>query len=250
MRDSAEMPARDPPPRLTLPDTAAQDARRRFSRAGAILGRRPALAREAGRSADPEPACLGAFTGVLMPSIPPVQTHYRGVTYRSRTEARWAVFFAALGVDAVYEAEGYDLGGTWYLPDFWVPDWDIFIEVKPPIGITDDEKARCRNLSDLTGKTVLLTAGAPADDYLEFFSPTAAGEPLCFRGGKGKFVICRGCDGIAFEYRTWDGAGWGALLFGRHTNPNRCGEKFGGLPQQRAIEASRNERFGVYPEPA
>lgn len=46
-------------------------------------------------------------------------TYYKGYRFRSRLEARWAVFFDACGVDWEYEPEGYDLGnGMSYLPDF------------------------------------------------------------------------------------------------------------------------------------
>ena len=48
-----------------------------------------------------------------------IQTEYKGYLFRSRLEARWAVFFDACGVDWEYEPEGYDLGnGIHYLPDF------------------------------------------------------------------------------------------------------------------------------------
>lgn len=53
----------------------------------------------------------------------PIPTTYRGVTYRSRVEARWAVFFEAMGWPAVYEQQGLDLDGVWYLPDFWLPNF-------------------------------------------------------------------------------------------------------------------------------
>ena len=39
-----------------------------------------------------------------------IQTEYKGYLFRSRLEARWAVFFDACGVDWEYEPEGYDLG--------------------------------------------------------------------------------------------------------------------------------------------
>ena len=38
-----------------------------------------------------------------------IQTEYKGYLFRSRLEARWAVFFDACGVDWEYEPEGYDL---------------------------------------------------------------------------------------------------------------------------------------------
>lgn len=54
-----------------------------------------------------------------MEKIKPIQTEYKGYLFRSRLEARWAVFFDACGVDWEYEPEGYDLGnGLMYLPDF------------------------------------------------------------------------------------------------------------------------------------
>jgi hypothetical protein len=64
--------------------------------------------------------------------IKAIETVYNGYRFRSRTEARWAVFFDALGIKYEYEAEGYDLGALgWYLPDFWLPDAGWHIEVKP-----------------------------------------------------------------------------------------------------------------------
>ena len=54
-----------------------------------------------------------------MKKLRPIQTEYGGFLFRSRLEARWAVFFDTCGVDWEYEPEGYDLGnGLMYLPDF------------------------------------------------------------------------------------------------------------------------------------
>ncbi len=39
----------------------------------------------------------------------PIETEYKGYRFRSRLEARWAVFFDACGVDWEYEPEGYRL---------------------------------------------------------------------------------------------------------------------------------------------
>jgi hypothetical protein len=39
---------------------------------------------------------------------------YNGYRFRSRLEARWAVFFDELGVAYRYEPEGFELGGTRY----------------------------------------------------------------------------------------------------------------------------------------
>lgn len=60
-----------------------------------------------------------------------IETRYNGFRFRSRLEARWAVFFDALGIRYEYEREGYELpGGVRYLPDFWLPQQECFIEIK------------------------------------------------------------------------------------------------------------------------
>ncbi len=61
-----------------------------------------------------------------------IETVYNGYRFRSRLEARWAVFFDAMGIEYQYELEGFDLGdGGYYLPDFWLPKWNSWVEVKP-----------------------------------------------------------------------------------------------------------------------
>lgn len=70
-----------------------------------------------------------------------IETKYNGRLYRSRLEARWAVFFDTAGIRVEYEAEGYRLpGGVLYLPDFRVPSLNAFIEIKP--GELNDTEAR------------------------------------------------------------------------------------------------------------
>lgn len=54
--------------------------------------------------------------------IKPIETVYDGYRFRSRLEARWAVFFNAAGIEYQYEPEGFVLpDGSWYLPDFYLP---------------------------------------------------------------------------------------------------------------------------------
>ena len=57
--------------------------------------------------------------------IKAIETSYRGCRFRSRLEARWAVFFDALHWDWQYEREGYVLGweGNDKLP--WLPDFEV-----------------------------------------------------------------------------------------------------------------------------
>lgn len=82
--------------------------------------------------------------------LQPIPTRYKGYHFRSRLEARWAVFFDAMGLKWEYEPEGFDIDGTMYLPDFRVVAGEIvfWYEVKPP-GTTDCPKfsAFCKALN-------------------------------------------------------------------------------------------------------
>lgn len=76
-----------------------------------------------------------------------IETRYKGYRFRSRLEARWAVFFDAAGVKWEYEFEGYDLGNVWYLPDFMMlhnPGRGPIVEIKP----TAPSNVELQKLSD------------------------------------------------------------------------------------------------------
>lgn len=84
-----------------------------------------------------------------------------GYRFRSRLEARWAVFFQSLGVDWEYEPEGFDLGPDgWYLPDFWLPKLEMWAEVKAT-AFSAEELARTHALANGTGREVLRLVGPP-----------------------------------------------------------------------------------------
>lgn len=63
-------------------------------------------------------------------AITPLETSYAGHRFRSRLEARWAVFFDTLGIPWLYEVEGYKVGDGAYLPDFHLPQSRTWVEVK------------------------------------------------------------------------------------------------------------------------
>lgn len=82
-----------------------------------------------------------------MNGLKAIETEYRGYRFRSRLEARWAVFFDACKVRWEYEPEGYDLGdGLYYLPDFLLhgvegrAGGDLYVEVKGRMSDKDAEK--------------------------------------------------------------------------------------------------------------
>lgn len=92
--------------------------------------------------------------------IKPVETRYKGYRFRSRLEARWAVFFDALGIEWEYEHQSYDLGSLgYYLPDFWLPKHGLCLEVKGQEPTTDEVK-RCDRLS-ADGMAICMFHGSP-----------------------------------------------------------------------------------------
>ena len=97
-------------------------------------------------------------------TIRAIETQYKGYRFRSRLEARWAVFFDALGIQWEYETEGFDLGEAgWYLPDFWLPELDMYIEIKGVIP-TEEEIGKCEAVRSGLGAIVLF-AGLPQEHY-------------------------------------------------------------------------------------
>lgn len=81
-------------------------------------------------------------------TIKAIETWYAGHNFRSRLEARWAVFFDALSIRWVYETQGYHVpwrlsqyDGTFrYLPDFFLPDLGVWFEVKGTLTMQECER--------------------------------------------------------------------------------------------------------------
>ncbi|WP_341918923.1 hypothetical protein [Hydrocarboniphaga effusa] len=88
-----------------------------------------------------------------------IQTKYAGHLFRSRLEARWAVFFDTLGIVWDYELDGFELSnGIRYLPDFFLPDLDCYFEVKGPKP-SAEEYAKSVMLSADSKKLVAMAVG-------------------------------------------------------------------------------------------
>lgn len=137
--------------------------------------------------------------------IKAIETSYAGCRFRSRLEARWAVFFDRMGVSWEYEPQGYELdwrlsfcpeeGGcsnrvtrTWgendqyqeavcgdvirYLPDFWLPDLELFCEVKG--SLSESELLRLVNAVAAMGRNCQQADGSNRDFLILGPIPTHA----------------------------------------------------------------------------
>jgi hypothetical protein len=90
-----------------------------------------------------------------------IDTRYHGYKFRSRLEARWAVFFDTMGIKWEYEKEGFKLGEFYYLPDFWMPQVKMWAEVKPN-ELNQHEKQLCQLLAMESRQPVLMLVEAPS----------------------------------------------------------------------------------------
>lgn len=101
-----------------------------------------------------------------------IPTRYRGCFFRSRLEARWAVFFDTMGIRFHYEPEGFLLpDGTKYLPDFYLPEIKWLAEVKPLFG----QSSKAFELVRHSGYSALILDGEPAFRSYTGFIPGPAG---------------------------------------------------------------------------
>lgn len=89
-------------------------------------------------------------------TIEAIETRYNGYRFRSRQEARWSVMMDILGVPYRYELEGFYLGeGERYLPDFWLEEPRLWLEVKG-MTPTENEIEKATKLAQLRDDTVLI----------------------------------------------------------------------------------------------
>jgi hypothetical protein len=113
-------------------------------------------------------------------------------------EARWAVFFDSMHVKYEYEMEGFDLGnGKKYLPDFWLPVFGAWAEVKP-VPLEGDGLQKVVNLvgglwiDEYRDEPLIELVGVPDYKAYRMFCTTSIPERLfsrdCLRCRSGKKV--------------------------------------------------------------
>lgn len=113
----------------------------------------------------------------------PIETQFDGYLFRSRLEARWAVFFKRLGVKYEYEPVGFDIDivKRWdndnlkYLPDFFLPDARMWAEVKPD-EFTEWEMEKVTALVMSRRQACVLLAGSPQARYYPVIFPHASSK--------------------------------------------------------------------------
>lgn len=95
-------------------------------------------------------------------SIRALPTHYNGAQFRSRLEARWAVWLDQLKVNWTYEPDGFTDGDISYLPDFYLHKGDSYVEIKPTAP-SADEIAKGWLAVKATKRNLYFCVGMPPD---------------------------------------------------------------------------------------
>jgi hypothetical protein len=137
-----------------------------------------------------------------------IETTYSGIRFRSKTEAKWALFMDIIGCKWIYEPEGYNLGdGVFYCPDFYLPDIDAFLEIKPIIA---GFESPTHQFVRATKKTIYTMRGTPChwrdrepdDREMLMFMPDEDSLDGIYVGwdNSQEFCICPHCRKVGIEY--------------------------------------------------
>lgn len=159
--------------------------------------------------------------------IKAIETSYKGYRFRSRLEARWAVFFDHLGLQWEYEPEGFELnGGVRYLPDFWLPELKTWVEVKP-VQPSREERIKGLQLAVARSEFVSFAVGTPSTVCLNAYGPFA------------------GRRDVRDVYDGEDCYGGWIMLAGPSVDKDGdpCDPRFWNAKCQKAVHAARSARF-------
>lgn len=182
------------------------------------------------------------------PDIPVIETFYASVRFRSRTEARWAVFWDELHIKWSYEAEGFLPAGIPYLPDFVIFPalGTTWVEIKPAWQADPEGVAKFREFASQRPR--------PSRAALIVGLPTLHNRPLVTGGDDNQDnPVKGGWEDDAQEWRpcpsghhfdlAWPGA------FGTKFADDGCPHAPGGLEAGEAriaaaSQAALSHRFG------
>lgn len=174
-----------------------------------------------------------------------IETTYKGYRFRSRLEARWAVFFDALGLKWEYEPEGFELGGgVRYLPDFWLPSWRLWVEIKGQFP-SEGEIEKCRQLAWGRCEAVLAVGGLPRSEWPKLFGVLFAWAEKGFTERLACGSFCQTENGLALDVE-WGHDLWASCDYAvRIPNPGPQNKVIIGdeLFPNEAYNAARSARF-------
>ena len=178
----------------------------------------------------------------------PLETNYSGITFRSRAEARWAVFFDKMNWKWDYEDQGYELhSGKRYLPDFKIslPDKaEWYVEVKPDSFDKHEHEEYMKKLqefSEESGTDLIILDGNPSCKPFDIIccELTFPSLQMGLLQDYDPYILV--CDKYWFgQMQFCEETGRASLDF----DERRISKAFGKQYAQ-AIKSAKNEKFGI-----
>lgn len=134
-----------------------------------------------------------------------IRTIYKGITFRSKLEADWAITLDSLGVAWRYERAGKYFGRIFYLPDFFLPVSGQYLEVKGQMDAAAIVKAvaLCTYEPPLRFQTedtpdIPLVMAEPGGCFWGYRRPSITSTPEEIRGDDLTLFQCLVCSGWWF----------------------------------------------------
>jgi hypothetical protein len=153
---------------------------------------------------------MGGGGPAVLRMIKAIETRYKGYMFRSRLEARWAVFFESCGFTWEYEPEGFECDGERYLPDFFVTagESEWWCDIKPNTQLTATETRKMLAFSNAVNTSFWIISGSPwlgqykllAKDYQRDGKQYLA---VGFKESSEAFTFCPMC--YTIDVRSWYG---------------------------------------------
>lgn len=179
----------------------------------------------------------------------PIETRYAGCHFRSRIEARWAVFFDHLHLQWEYEKEGFELQSGRYLPDFWLRDLNAWFEVKGTEP-THRERQLAAELAASTQTRVFIVhgdvpreadIGGPKESHITALLPNLdeSGQPHAAEDEHYAWCVCPRCGKVGIEF---DARG-ARICADTHGEPGGRGHTGSNERIHAAYQAARSARF-------
>lgn len=148
--------------------------------------------------------------------IPAKPTIYFGTRFRSRVEARWAVFFDAIGREWIYEPSIPELDGIAYQPDFLLKKGDTWsiIEVKGSVGAAVQAQDRLKEIATKIDQRIVMLIGQPGEWHEGRLIGSGHTAIFLFPSGNqewGEWAECDKCHEVAISlygmplcHREWE----------------------------------------------
>lgn len=175
----------------------------------------------------------------------PKPTWYNNYFFRSKLEAKWAVFFDLMKIKWSYEPEQFTCDdGSQYTPDFYLPEVflrdekrGLYLEIKPS-SYRSERTYLDRITSALKDSQLVLLVGDPIDAIIDVHLYENHNEQLCPPWDNCMvFMYCNSCHTVKFEFDEGN----------YYYCPVCKAGMFGTLPEiSHAAEVARNFRFQFY----